>query len=254
MSDGQKQVKREIRAGSRPNAGVRAETAVESQARAIQPHPVWGPYVLWLFVVGIVACIGAVWFRTRTASLRTWSQFAREVGAEFAAKNHVSPAYVSGQFKERDFMLVTSTGFDDDAPFYHTRARMPVINRSGIVLGLRRKSFLEEGQTRRTEPEFFPEDPEFERLFFIVANDAEGLPAVLSPEVRRELKRYPDIEIYIHLAEIEWRRPGEENDLARLRRLVNLLHGMAASLDGLPSSKRGLSQRLADQELIAKGV
>lgn len=151
-------------------------------------------------------------------------------------------------------MLETSTSSEDDAPYYHTKASIPIKNVAGFVLGLRRKSMLEEAQSRNETPAVSLQDVEFGRRFFVVSNDPEAVDAVLTPEARRELSRYHDVEVYIRLGTMEWRRSGEVNALQSIERLTNLLLDMGDRVDALPSRPRTLSERLADEALIQKGV
>jgi hypothetical protein len=208
----------------------------------------------WLLLLAFVAvCTGLVaWWRR--GALRAWREFARQISGQFEAKNRFSPARVTGKIGARDFLLETALSYEDEAPYYHTRGGLPLQNAAGFVLGLRRKSLLEEAQTRRERPAFDLEDPEFERRFFVVCNDRESLPAILTPEARRELSRYSDVEVYARRGEIEWRRAGEVGDARALLRLTRMLSDIAEAIDALPPRHRTLSERLADDALIEKGV
>jgi hypothetical protein len=212
----------------------------------------------WLLLLALAVAVGAAVYWLRRGARRAWKTFAAQIGGEFAAKNRLSPSHVTGTIRGRSFLLETALSYEDEAPYYHTRARMPVRNAAGFILGLRRKSLLEEAQTRSERLPFALQDalldPEFERRFFLVCNDAGQLSAVLTPEARRELSRYPDVEVYARLSEIEWRRAGEQSDLRSLRRLTEMLAEMADAVDALPPRARTLSERLADEALIEKGV
>lgn len=196
----------------------------------------------------------AVWYLSRRAVVRAWQRFALEVEGEFKAKNTLAPERVLGTLNNRPFVLETALSHDDDAPYYHTRAAFPVRNPSTFIMGVRRKSLLEEAQTRRDAAAFDLNDPDFERHFFVVCNEGAHLPAILTEEVRRELSRYADIEIYARLSEIEWRRAGAQGDLRVIRRLNELLSQMATTIDGLPKRTISLTDRMAAEELIAKGI
>ena len=217
-------------------------------------HPTFPAWLAWLILLGVcVITGGSIWWLRKSAS-RVWQQFAAEVKGEYRAKNSLSPACVVGDFGTRPFILETALSHDDDAPYYHTRGAIPTKNRAGIVLGLRRKSLLEEAQTRKVEAEFDLHDSDFTRRFFIVCTAPEHLEEILTTEVRRELSRYNDIELYIRFEELEWRRGGEVSDLNSIRRLMTLIGGIASTLDTMPSRSLTLSRRLADEALIAKGV
>ena len=195
-----------------------------------------------------------MWARTRQAAVRAWQQLAQEAGGEFRAKSRLAPERVIGTLHDRPFVLETALSHEDDAPYFHTRGAFPLKNPAGFILGVRRKSLLEEAQTRRDTPAFDLQDGDFTRQFFVVCNDPPTLPAILTPEARRELSRYGDIEIYARIGEIEWRRAGEVADLRVIRRLNQTLADMATVIDALPKRTRTLTERLADDDLIAKGV
>ncbi|HZP80866.1 MAG TPA: hypothetical protein VFB21_04440 [Chthonomonadaceae bacterium] len=232
----------------------RPSAAAGAMPPADAPHPTWPAGLAWLIALALAAaCVGLA-CRWRRGALRAWQAFAREIGGAFSAKNRLAPARVVGTVRGRDFLLETALSYEDEAPYYHTRACLPLRNAASFVLGLRHKSLLEEAQTRRDPARLPLDDPDFERQFFVVCNDLEALPAVLTRETRRELARYPDVEVYTRLNEIEWRRAGEERDARTLLRLTHLLADMAEAIDALPPRARTLSERLADEALIEKGV
>lgn len=215
---------------------------------------VWPIWIAWLAAAAVVSALALAWRWFRSAALRAWRQLAAESGGEFRAKNSVSPKAASGSAKGRPFHIETATSHDDDTPYYHTRASMPVENPAELVLGLRRKSLLEEAQTRRSPSQASTGDQEFDRQFFVVCNDPDHLAQLLSNSVRRELSRYHDIELYAKRNEVEWRRAGEQSDRAAMRRLLESLAELADAIEGLPARRLSLSQRMADEALIEKGV
>jgi len=211
-------------------------------------------WTLWLIgAVMVLAAVGA-WFVYRLQTNRAWKTFAAKIEGEFRPKNLMSPDVLTATVRGRGYMLETATSSEDDAPYYHTKASIPVKNAAGFVMGLRRKSMLEEAQTRTETATIDLGDAEFVRRFFIVSNDPEAVSRVLTPEVRKELNRYHDIEIYARLGTLEWRRSGEVNALPCIERLTDLILDMGEAIDKLPSRARTLSERLADEALIQKGV
>lgn len=98
------------------------------------------------------------------------------------------------------------------------------------------------------------DDPDFLRRFFVISNLPEVASALLHDEARRELTRYPDVEIYVRINEIEWRRAGEVSDIRVIKRLNDLLNEMAVTIDSQPKRTVSLSERLAAEERIAKGI
>ena len=76
----------------------------------------------------------------------------------------------------------------------------------------------------------------------------------LDTEIRRQLMQYNDVEIYVRADVIEWRRAGEVSDLQSIRRLNNALARAANAIDALPKRSLALSQRLAFEEQIRKGI
>lgn len=226
------------------------QTTVPAHPR-VSPRTVLTTWAVAIVVLVVVAVLIRHW---RGAAARAWKSFAEKFGGELQMKNGLSPARILGKLGERDAILETATSHEDDAPYFHTRFRLPIKNDASFVMGLRRKSLLEEVQTRKEPVDYGLEDAEFDRLFFVICNDRDHLPAILTPEVRRELHRHPDVEVYIHLGEMEWRRAGEQSDLSAITRLSEMLGGIADAVDALPARARTLSERLADEELIAKGV
>jgi hypothetical protein len=220
------------------------------------PNPNHPPSA-WVILVGLLvftALITGVSVWVRRAAYRAWKAFAADIGGEFRAADGLSPRLVSGSLRDRPFLLETNTSHEDDAGYYHTRCRVPIKNSGSFILGLRRKSLLEAAQTRNDKPEYNLEDSQFDRQFFLYCNDPQNLAAVLDADARRELLRYPDVEVYIRMAEMEWRTSGEQGDLGVIRRLTDLLLNMADVIDGFPSRGRSLTQVLADEKMIEKGV
>ena len=211
-------------------------------------------WMLWLIGAMIVLAVAGAWFVYRLQTNRVWRIFAAKVQGEFRPRNLVSPDVLTATLRGRGYMLETATSSEDDAPYYHTKASIPVKNAAGFVMGLRRKSMLEEAQSRTEISAIDLGDAEFARRFFIVSNDPEAVSTVLTPEVRRELNRYHDIEIYARLGTLEWRRAGEVHALPCIERLTDLILDMGEIIDKLPSRARTLSERLADETLIQKGV
>ena len=228
--------------------------AYRAEPRPPNPnHPPPG----WVFVVGIVALaalIAIVVLWLRRSAYRAWNTFASSVGADFRAADGLSPHVVSGEIRQRPFLMETATSHEDDAGYYHTRGRVPIKNTGSFILGLRRKSLLEAAQTRGEAGTVDLDDAEFQRQFFIYCNDAQNLSLVLTTEARRELLRYHDVELYVRIGEMEWRRAGEQSDLKTIRRLTDLLLDMAEVIDRFPSRGRSLIQLLADEKMIEKGV
>jgi len=223
-------------------------------AADVSPHPYWPAWVSWLILVILAAAGTGTWIWMRRSALRAWQRYANLIGGEFRARDQFSPACITGTVETRPFLLETATSHEDDAPYYHTRGAVPVRNNAGFILGVRRKSLLEEAQTRRDKPSSGLDDPDFERQFFIVCNDTGSLSTILTAHARDELKRYHDVELYMRLSEIEWRRAGEQSDLRVLRSLTTLLVEMAIAIESLPARQQTLSQRLAAEALLAKGV
>lgn len=228
----------------------------QQEERISAPNPNHPPpwWALLLLGVAIALLASWIWYWMRRAALRTWAAFATQIGGEFKARNDISPAVVIGKIRERPFLMETATSHEDEAGYYHTRGSVPIRNAGSFILGLRRKSLLEEAQTRGEKTSYHLDDPDFEGRFFIVCNDWDHLESILTPEVRRELRRYHDIEIYVRLGEMEWRRSGEQSDIAIIRRLNETLLDMAEAIDRLPSRGRSLTQCLADEKMIEKGV
>lgn len=238
---------------ARPN-DLRALPGARGDTQTLQTSPRWPVGTAWLIVLALLAAAIGLWRWLRGVARRTWRAYAAQIGAEFTPESQFPPGRVSGQMRGRPFLMETALSYEDEAPYFHTRAALPLRNPAGFILGLRHKSLLEELQTRGEKPEIDLDDHEFARRFFIVCNVPADLPAILTPAIRRELSRYADVEIYARLQEIEWRRSGAQSDRRTLQRLTEALAEMADTIDALPASPRTLSERLADEALIQKGV
>ncbi|HLV79853.1 MAG TPA: hypothetical protein VKT32_06200 [Chthonomonadaceae bacterium] len=214
----------------------------------------WPAGTAWLVVLALLAAAFGLWRALRGAAKRAWRAYASEIGAEFSPQSRLAPGRITGQVGGRPFVLETALSYEDEAPYFHTRAALPLQNPAGFILGLRHKSLLEEVQTRGEKPATDLDDPAFMRRFFLVCNSPADLPAVLTPVVRQQLSRYADVEVYARLSEIEWRRAGAQSDRRALQRLTDALCAMADAIEALPARPRTLSERLADEALIQKGV
>jgi hypothetical protein len=236
------------------------------------PHDPPFEVLLPLFLLVMVL----LWLWRRWSVGAAWRRYAKSLHGEIRMRNRFSPACIAATFRGRPFLLETAVSHEDETPYYHTRGALPIGNPASFILGVRRKSLLEEMQTRKERPpneegkgaqlqktarfsgdlstDLELNDPDFERRFFVVCNQPDILPLVLTKEVRRELSRYHDVEIYVRLQEIEWRRAGEVSDLKAIERLNQLIADMAEAIDNLPPSDAPLSLRLADEQMIAKGI
>ncbi len=219
------------------------------------PHgarlPIWISFSI-LIAIAFSLAAGFVLYRRR--AYRAWQKLAKEVGGEFSPLNEVSPRLVTGKLGSRPYLLETATSHEDDAGYYHTRSAVPLKNHGSFVMGVRRKSLLEEVQTRGEKSAIDLGQPDFEHRFYLYCNDPDNMAKVLTHDVRKQMLRYHDIEIYARLGEIEWRRSGEQSDLATIRMLNSLLLQMADIIDAFPIRSRSLTQCLADEKLIENGV
>ena len=236
-----------------PETPSQSGTASTQNAAAPAQQTVHSGTLWFVALLIALAAVGA-WFAYRSKTNRAWRAFAARIDGEFRPRSLLSPDVLTATVRGRGYMLETATSSEDDAPYYHTKASIPIKNTAGFVMGLRRKSMLEEAQSRRETSEIDLGDAEFTRRFFVVTNDPEAVGVVLTPEVRRELNRYHDVEIYVRLGTMEWRRSGEVNALSCIERLTDLILDMGERIDTMPARPRTLSERLADEALIQKGV
>jgi hypothetical protein len=239
---------------SNPENFSQRGTAVGQAAAPVPGQATIHVWTLWLLGLLVVLVGSVAWYAYRRKTNRVWRAFAAKIDGEFRPRNAMSPDVLTATVRGRGFMLETATSSEDDAPYYHTKASIPIKNAAGFVMGLRRKSMLEEAQSRRETAVVDLGDAEFSRRFFVVSNDPDAVHTVLTPEARRELNRYHDVELYVRLGTMEWRRSGEVNSLECIQRLTDLLLDMGERIDKLPSRPRTLSERLADEALIQKGV
>ena len=235
---------------SSPSAGTKIPNSAE-----VSPHanrlPIWSSV---LILVALCAAVATGFVTYRRRAYRAWQRLAKEIGGEFSPKNEISPRLVTGKLAERPYLLETAISHEDDAGYYHTRSAVPLKNAGSFVMGIRRKSLLEEVQTRSEKSQNGMNLPDFENRFFLYCNDSDNLPNALTNEVRSEILRYHDLEIYVRLGEIEWRRAGEQSDLKTIRRLNEMMLRMASAIDGFPVRGRSLTQCLADEKMIERGV
>ena len=239
---------------SEPETSSQSGTTLARNGAAAPVQPVVHSWTLWLIGLLVVLVTVGAWFAYRLKTNRAWRSFAAQIKGEFRPRNLLSPDVMTATVRGRGFMLETATSSEDDAPYYHTKASIPIKNAAGFVMGLRRKSMLEEAQSRNEAQAIDLGDAEFARRFFVVSNDPEAVGVVLTAEARRELNRYHDVEIYVRLGTMEWRRSGEVNALPCIERLTNLILDMGDTIDTLPARPRTLSERLADEALIQRGV
>lgn len=231
------------------------------------PHPALNTGAIALIAAAGAAAAGVWAYASQGKAARAWARYAHEISGEFTATAARTPDYLEGTIDGRALFMRTAVSHDDDAPYFHTLAAMPLENPGVMIAGLRRKSMLEEAQTRSRPtyaemeaitagavPRAQIDDPAFVRSFFLVCNDAEHIAQILTTSVREELSRWPDVEVYIRRKQIEWRRPGALSDTASMRRLNLMLAGMAAAVDALPARRVGLTRLMEDEALIARGV
>lgn len=204
-----------------------------------------------LLLVLIAAAALAVWLRR--SALRAWAVYAREAGGELKPRSWLAPGRLSGAVSGRPLLMETAISREDAAPYYHTAARMPVANRAAFILALRRKSVLEEAQTRKERPPDWAQE-ELGRRFFIHCSQPENLTMVVTREAVRELMRYHEVELAIGLDQAEWRRAGEVADLPAIRRLNGTLASMAAAVEALPPREVSLPERLELERVLAQGI
>ncbi|CCW36169.1 hypothetical protein CWRG_01714 [Chthonomonas calidirosea] len=233
-----------------PSTATLKRPSGREAASASSPHDPPFEVLLPLFLLLVLL----LWLWRRWSVGAAWRRYAKNLQGEIRMRNRFSPACIAATFRDRPFLLETATSHEDETPYYHTRGALPIGNPASFILGVRRKSLLEEMQTRKELSSFDLNDPDFERRFFVVCNQPDVLPLVLTKEARRELSRYHDVEIYVRLQEIEWRRAGEVSDLKAMERLNHLIADMAEAIDALPPSDAPLSLRLADEQMIAKGI
>lgn len=233
---------------------VRSNTGEPSSGGMANVRASASPGLLWGAGLAVILVGTAALYYFRTAARRSWQAYAAEIQGEFASRNRFLPAFVSGSLSDRALFMESSTNNDDDAPYYQTRASMPISNPGMLIMGLRRKSLLEEAQSRNEKLLYEFGDSDFDRRFHLVSNDPEPLNQLLDAEIRKQLMRYSDIEIYVGINVVEWRRSGEVSDLQAIRQLNAALARIASTIDGLPKRSLSLSQRLADEELIRKGI
>ncbi len=212
-------------------------------------------FLLVLAGLGVLSLLLlGIWMQMRRTALRSWQKLADEFKGEFKAKNQFQPDAVTGTYKGRPLILETAISMEEETPYFHTRCVMPLRNKAGFILGLRRKSMLEEVQFRNTPSGFDLSSEEFQKRFFVVCNMASHLNNVLNADAAKELLRYADVEVYIRLQTLEWRRAGEISDRKAIKNLTDVLIQFAEAIELLPGTSLTLTEKLADEALLAKGI
>ncbi len=212
---------------------------------------VWG----WLAVaLAAAVAVGSAYTIWRQTALRNWRRLAAQLSGECKPRDAFSPALIAGTLNGRPYILETAVSHEDDAPYFHTRGALPLRNRAAFILGLRRKSLLEEAQTRRETITHEVSDPDFSRKFMLSCNNSAHLLTVLGVNACKTLQKYHDVEVYVRLQEIEWRRSGQIGNLKVINELNEVISQLADKIDALPPSTLTLSEKLSDEAVIEKGV
>jgi hypothetical protein len=210
------------------------------------------PYVGYLLAAALIAAAGwGLWRWRVSGTYRAWRGVAEKIGGTL---ENARPFSIRGRHRGYAAFLQEAVSYEDAVAYRHTRGALNVMNPACAVMGLRRKSVLEEFTTRRDARPVETGDADFDRAFFLLLTVPEHVGALLTPEVRRVLRRYSDVEVYLRSMQIEWRRAGTLSSERDIMALFDVLADMTDALKALPARSLTLSQRLADEALIEGGI
>ncbi len=212
--------------------------------------PSWAGVVL-AFALLILLAWG-LWRWAISRKVRAWKAVAQDLAGTLELVQ--GKMCVTGRYRGRAAFLSEAVSFEDAVAYAHTCGALEVTNPARAVLGLRRKSLLEE-YTQRKEPVAIDTgDPEFGRTFLLVLTVPEHAGTLLSDEVRKRLKKFSDVEIYLRGTRLEWRRAGTVGSAREMITLFDIIADIADVLESLPPRTVSLSEALAEEALIKQGI
>ncbi len=216
---------------------------------------IFPPFVgVILFLVVIVGSVYLyILWRDKSARI-IWDRMAKELSGKCEVDAKTKKLKVKGQFEGFNAFLVQDVGHEDAIPYPHTRGSLNLRNPAMVIMGMRHKSMLEEVQTRKEASEIDTGDTEFDKLFFVVSNVPEILPPLLGDTVRKSLRKYHDVEVYLRASRIEWRRAGLMRSTNEMMELYKVIFEIGRLVEALPPRTVTLTQKMADEALIEKGV
>lgn len=215
-------------------------------------HSLLPPYVGYMLAVALIAAAAWGLWRWRTAGMRAaWREVAEQIGGTL---ENAGPFSLRGRRRGYAVSLQQAVSHEDTAAYRHTRGVITVLNPASAVMGLRRKSALEEFATRKDARTVETGDPDFDRAFFLLLTVPEHVGALLPREVRRALSKYSDVEVYLRSTQIEWRRAGTVASSRDIIALFDATADIADNLKTLPPRSITLSQKIAEEALIEGGI
>ncbi len=212
----------------------------------------------WTGIVVVAAVLWAVFTlgrKTAAAGVRAaWERVAGRLESTLEGAPWSSSLSVKGRYRGRAAFVKQAVSHEDPIPYPHTRGSLNIQNPANLIMGLRRKSLLEEVSTRKDARPVETGDPDFDRGFFLVLTLPEYVDRLLSTDVRKTLSRYGDVEVYLRSTQIEWRRSGLVRSDRDMLVLMETIADMADVVESLPPRSLSLSERLAEEEVIREGV
>lgn len=216
-------------------------------------HPLVPPVIgIPLIALAAGACVAAALRVKRRATRRAWIEVAAALGGDLEAAPRGMA--VRGCFRGYTAFLGEGVSFEDAAPYYHTRGALSIQNPARVVLGLRRKSLLEEYLTRHERSAAITGDDRFDRVFFVAVSVPEYAQVLLPQQVRDTLARWNDVEVYVKGNQIAWRRASTVRSARAMVALFEAIATMADLLAGLPPRELTLEQQQEEEKLIERGI
>src|SRR6185437_11839727 len=96
-----------------------------------------------LFLLCLAALIAAIYHTWRTRVVAAWRSAAAKLDAHYADGTSTRPGAVTGTASGREFDLRTGVSYEDGPAYHHTAANIQCQNPAALVVGLRRRSVLE---------------------------------------------------------------------------------------------------------------
>lgn len=209
--------------------------------------PTWLGGVL---LVVLAALLGvAAWRGWRRALRRNWLSVAH--GLEGVLDDVEGKLRVRGHYRGMPAFVSEAVSYESGAPYAHTRGALNAPNPAHLILGLRRKSVLEEMTTQRDAETAATGDADFDRAFFLVASLPGAVGVVLEPHTRRALLSQTGAEWFVRPASVEWRRPGTLRSARDIMAMLAVAADVASAVGTLPDRALRAADARAEEEILS---
>ncbi|MCC6731387.1 MAG: hypothetical protein IT208_18840 [Chthonomonadales bacterium] len=212
--------------------------------------PTWLGGVL---LAALAALLGvAAWGWWRRALRSNWLSVAH--GLEGALEAVDGRLRVRGHYRGMPAFVGEAVSYEGGVPYAHTRGALDAPNPAHLILGLRRKSVLEEMTTQRNADTAATGDADFDRAFFLVASLPDAVGVVLEPHTRRALLTQAGSEWFVRPASVEWRRPGTLRSARDIMAMLAVAADVASAVGTLPDRALRPADARAEEEILNAGL